>query len=58
MGQREKTLALGKRGLEGLDQASCPSANFNDRVLEPLAERIRAKMVYCNIGMNASGTAR
>jgi hypothetical protein len=46
---REKSLALGMRGLEGLDRASCPSANFNDRVLEPVAERLRAKMVYCNI---------
>jgi hypothetical protein len=46
---REKSLALGTRGLEGLDRASCPSANFNDRVLEPVAERLRAKMVYCNI---------
>jgi hypothetical protein len=46
---REKSLALGKRGLGGLDHASCPSANFNDRVLEPVAERLRAKMVYCNI---------
>jgi hypothetical protein len=46
---REKFLALGKRGLEGLDRASCPSANFNDRVLEPVAERLRAKMVYFNI---------
>ena len=46
---REKSLALGERGLEGLDRANCPSANFNDRVLEPVAERLRAKMVYCNI---------
>ena len=42
---REKSLALGTRGLEGLDRASCPSANFNDRVLEPVAERLRAKMI-------------
>ena len=47
--KREKSLALGKRGLEGLDRAYCPSANFNDRVLEPVADRLRAKMVYCNI---------
>jgi hypothetical protein len=46
---REKSLALGTRGLEGFDRASCPSANFNDRVLEPVAERLCAKMVYCNI---------
>ena len=42
---REKSLALGTRGLDGLDRASCPSANFNDRVLEPVAERLRAKMI-------------
>ena len=46
---RDKSLALGKRGLEGLDRADCPSTNFNDRVLETVAERLRAKMVYCNI---------
>jgi hypothetical protein len=46
---RDKSLALGKRGLEGLDRAYCPSTNFNDRVLETVAERLRAKMVYCNI---------
>jgi len=46
---REKSLALGERGLEGLDRANCPSANFNDRVLKPVAARLRAKMVYCNI---------
>jgi len=46
---REKTLALGERGLEGLDRAKCPSANFNDRVLKPVAARLRAKKVYCNI---------
>ena len=45
----EKTLALGERGLEGLDRAKCPSANFNDRVLKPVAARLRAKKVYCNI---------
>ena len=45
----EKSLALGGRGLEGLDRESCPSANFNDRVLKPVAARLRAKMVYCNI---------
>ena len=46
---REKSLALGERGLEGLDRAKCPSANFNDRVLKPVAARLRAKKVYCNI---------
>jgi hypothetical protein len=46
---REKSLALGGRGLEGLDQETCPSANFNDCVLKPVAARLRAKMVYCNI---------
>jgi len=46
---REKSLALGERGLEGLDRAICPSANFNDRVLKPVAARLRAKKVYCNI---------
>ena len=45
----EKSLALGGRGLEGLDRANCPSANFNDSVLKPVAARLRAKMVYCNI---------
>ena len=45
----EKSLALGGRGLEGFDRESCPSANFNDRILKPIAERLRAKMVYCNI---------
>ena len=45
----EKSLALGGRGLKGLDRANCPSANFNDRVLKPIAARLRAKMVYCNI---------
>jgi hypothetical protein len=45
----EKSLALGERGLEELDRAKCPSANFNDNVLEPVAARLRAKMVYCNI---------
>ncbi len=46
---RAKSLALGERGLEGLDRAKCPSANFNDNVLEPVAASLRAKMVYCNI---------
>ena len=45
----EKSLALGKRGLEVLDRANCPSANFNDRVLKPVAAKLRAKMVFCNI---------
>ncbi len=45
----EKSLALGERGLEGLDRANCPSANFNDRVLKPVAAKLRAKMVFCNI---------
>jgi len=45
----EKSLALGERGFEGLDHAICPSANFNDRVLKPVAARLHAKMVYCNI---------
>jgi hypothetical protein len=45
----EKSLALGERGLEGLDRAKCPSANFNDNVLEPVAASLHAKMVYCNI---------
>ena len=34
---REKSLALGERGLEGFDRAKCPSANFNDNVLKPVA---------------------
>jgi len=42
---REKSLALGERGLEGLDRAICPSANFNDRVLKPVAARLRAKKI-------------
>jgi hypothetical protein len=46
---REKSLALGERGLEGLDRANCPSANFNDRVLKPVATSLRAKILYCNI---------
>jgi hypothetical protein len=46
---REKSLALGKRGLEGLDQAKCHSANFNDHILKPIAESLLAKKVYCNI---------
>mgnify|MGYP006188987801 CR=1 FL=1 len=46
---REKSLALGERGLEGLDRANCPSANFNDNVLKPVAASLRAKKVYCNI---------
>ena len=46
---REKSLALGERGLEGFDRAKCPSANFNDHVLKPVAASLRAKMVYCNI---------
>ncbi len=45
----EKSLALGERGLEVLDRANCPSANFNDRVLKPVAAKLRAKMVFCNI---------
>jgi chemotaxis protein histidine kinase CheA len=45
----EKSLALGGRGLEGLDRESCPSANFTDKVLKQVAERLRAKMVYSNI---------
>ena len=43
----EKSLALGERGLKGLDRAKCPSANFSDRVLKPFAESLRAKKVYC-----------
>ncbi len=46
---REKSLALGERGLEGLDRANCPSANFNDNVLESVAASLRAEKVYCNI---------
>jgi hypothetical protein len=45
----EKSLALGGRGLEGLDRANCPSANSNDRILKPVSASLRAKMVYCNI---------
>ena len=45
----EKSLALGGRGLEGLDWESCPSANFTNKVLKQVAERLRAKMVYSNI---------
>jgi hypothetical protein len=47
--KHEKSLALGGRGLEGLDRASCPSANFNDRVLKPIAASLGAKLVFCNI---------
>jgi len=46
----EKSLALGERGLKGLDRAKCPSANFSDRVLKPVAESLRAKKIYCNNG--------
>jgi hypothetical protein len=46
---REKSLALVERGLEGFDRAKCPSANFSDHVLKPVAESLRAKKVYCNI---------
>ena len=46
---REKSLALGNRGLERFYWAKCPSANFNDNVLKPVAASLRAKMVYCNI---------
>jgi len=46
---REKSHALGERGLEGFDRAKCPSANFNDNVLNPVAASLRAKKVYCNI---------
>ncbi len=46
---REKSLALGERGLKGLDREKCPSANFSDRVLKPVAESLRAKKVYYNI---------
>ena len=42
----EKSLALGERGLEGLDRAKCPSANFNDNVLKQVAASLCAKMVY------------
>jgi len=45
----EKSLALGKMGLKGFDQTKCPSANFNDHVLKPVAASLRAKKVYCNI---------
>jgi hypothetical protein len=45
----KKSLALGERGLKVLDRANCPSANFNDRVLKPVAAKLRAKMVFCNI---------
>ena len=45
----EKSLALGERGLEVLDRPYCPSANFNIRVLKPVAAKLRAKMVFCNI---------
>jgi hypothetical protein len=40
---REKSLALGERGLEGLDRTKCPSANFNDNILKPVAASLRAK---------------
>jgi len=40
---REKSLALGERGLEGFDRVKCPSANFNDHVLTPVAASLRAK---------------
>ena len=46
---REKSLALGDRGLERFYWEKCPSANFNDNVLKPVAASLRAKMVYCNI---------
>ena len=46
---REKSLALGDRGLERFYWGKCPSANFNDNVLKPVAASLRAKMVYCNI---------
>jgi hypothetical protein len=46
---REKSLALGERGLERFDRAKCPSANFNDNVLKPVAASLRAKKAYCNI---------
>ena len=45
----EKSLALGERGLEGLDREICPSTNFNDCVLKPVAARLRTKMVFSNI---------
>jgi hypothetical protein len=45
----EKSLSLGERGLGGLDRTKCPSTNFNDHVLKPVAESLRAKKVYCNI---------
>ena len=54
-----KSLALGERGLAGLDRAKCPSANFGDRVFKPVAKSLRAKKVYCVIfRMNAFGTTR
>ena len=46
---REKSLALGERGLDGFDPANCPSANFSERVLKPVAASLGAKLVYCNI---------
>ncbi len=46
---REKSLALGERGLKGLDWAKCPSANFSDRVLKTVAESLHAKKVYYKI---------
>jgi hypothetical protein len=46
---REKSLALGERGLDGFDLANCPSANFSERVLKPVAASLGAKLVYCNI---------
>ena len=46
---RKKSLALGERGLEGFDWEKCPSANFNDRILKPVAASLCATMVYCNI---------
>jgi len=45
----KKSLALGERGLEGLDRSKCPSANCSDHVLKPVAESLHAKKVYCNI---------
>jgi hypothetical protein len=46
---REKSLTLGERGLDGFDLANCPSANFSERVLKPVAASLGAKLVYCNI---------
>jgi len=46
---REKFLALGERGLEGFHWGKCPSANFSNHVLKPVAESLCAKKVYCNI---------